>query len=529
MSSPDFLPLPVLPLEEPSSSRPVMDELKSLEPGSSVSRCLTVPAPGPGEQYRFHFDMTRCIGCRCCEVACNEQNNNPTGVHWRRVGELEGGSYPRVTRLHVSMACNHCLEPSCLEGCPVDAYTKLDNGIVDHSAEACIGCQYCTWNCPYGVPQFNPERRVVTKCNLCADRLGEGQLPACVNACPTEAIQIETVSVADWREKIQEANAPGVPPADLTLSTTRITLPEDLPEGFGQEGAQMLRPEAAHWSLVIFLVLSQWSVGLYALTPLLPFTGEGLLFSWTAGAWLLGLVSLHAALFHLGRPVHAIRAVKAWRHSWLSREVVAFSAYAAAGLAPPVLAFLDFPPAGALFRGSLILTVLFGALGIFSSVGIYRIPARPAWEGRSTLFQFFLTPLTLASATALVVATVASRGESLLPLALLMAISCGLQTTSCLPAVLRGLIDRESPLHGSAILMTRHFARQFWLRMGLLGLATILAALLPALEDGETRSLLALSAALTALLGEVVSRYLFFVTVVPRNVAGNYFSAPSAH
>ena len=77
-----------------------------------------------GEQYRFHFDMTKCIGCRSCEVACNEQNGNPADIKWRRVGELEGGVYPDTQRTYLSMGCNHCLSADCLKGCPVDAYTK---------------------------------------------------------------------------------------------------------------------------------------------------------------------------------------------------------------------------------------------------------------------------------------------------------------------------------------------------------------------------------------------------------------------
>jgi len=119
-----------------------------------------IPArvPGPGEQYRFHFDMTKCIGCQCCVVACNEQNGNPADIHWRRVGEIEGGAYPETWRSYISMGCNHCLEPTCMEGCPVEAYTKDPaTGLVLHSADACIGCQYCTWNCSYGVPQFNAD------------------------------------------------------------------------------------------------------------------------------------------------------------------------------------------------------------------------------------------------------------------------------------------------------------------------------------------------------------------------------------
>ena len=81
-------------------------------------------APGPGEQYRFHVDMGACIGCKCCVVACNEQNGNPAPINWRRVGEIEGGWFPSTSRSYLSMGCNHCLEPTCLEGCPVDAYTK---------------------------------------------------------------------------------------------------------------------------------------------------------------------------------------------------------------------------------------------------------------------------------------------------------------------------------------------------------------------------------------------------------------------
>jgi Fe-S-cluster-containing dehydrogenase component len=114
--------------------------------------------PGLGEQYRFHFDMAKCIGCKCCVVACNEQNgksgSDSTGGASAR---SKAGFFPNATRSYLSMGCNHCLEPTCLSGCPVDAYSKDPvTGIVRHSADACIGCQYCTWNCSYGVPQYNP-------------------------------------------------------------------------------------------------------------------------------------------------------------------------------------------------------------------------------------------------------------------------------------------------------------------------------------------------------------------------------------
>ena len=177
------------------------EDSKSITAGS-ISTLTPGRLPIAGEQYRFHLDMTKCIGCKCCVVACNEQNGNPADIQWRRVGEIEGGTYPDTLRQYLSMGCNHCLEPTCMTGCPVNAYTKDElTGIVLHDAERCIGCQYCTWNCSYGVPQYNQERGVVGKCDMCHGRLTDGREPACVSACPEEAIRIEIVNVAEWRRE----------------------------------------------------------------------------------------------------------------------------------------------------------------------------------------------------------------------------------------------------------------------------------------------------------------------------------------
>jgi len=522
-----------------SDSRPVLDRLKALEPRTSERGQVTVPKLADGEQYRFHFDMTRCIGCRCCEVACNEQNNNPPEVMWRRVGEIEGGSYPNVTRLHVSMACNHCLEPSCLEGCPVDAYTKLDNGIVDHDAEACIGCQYCIWNCPYGVPQYHPERRVVTKCHLCVGRLEDGELPACVAGCPTNAIEIESVNVAEWREKIAEAEAPGVPPADLALSTTRITVPDDLPPTMGDVDARMLQPEAAHWSLVFFLVLSQWSVGLFAVVP--AFLAERSVAAWMSGAaFVLGHAGLVAALFHLGRPIHAVRAMKAWRHSWLSREVIAFSLFAAASalaLGIGLGRWLDLEAPALLLSTPVFLvalgcTTLLGIAGIACSVGIYRIPARPAWDSVRTPLQFFATTVLFGGGGSLLAWSLGAQVAPAYPVALpaaLVTLSALILLFAPWQLVLQGVTTREPALRGAAILWTRHFRRLFFLRTALLcGLAG-LAPIAAALEPGLPAIFVTVSLLVLAVVSEFIGRYLFFVTVVPRNMPGSFFTTRPAH
>ena len=439
--------------------------------------------PGTGEQYRFHFDMTKCIGCKCCEVACNEQNGNPHDLRWRRVGEIEGGDYPFTRRLHLSMGCNHCLDAACLKGCPVDAYTKDSaTGIVLHSADACIGCQYCTWNCPYGVPQFNEERGVVGKCDMCSSRLQNELEPACVGACPQGAIEIEVVNIAEWRETFAEqANAPGMPPAETTVSTTRITMPGDLGTSFEKADSHRVRPEHPHWPLVFMLVLTQMSVG--ALTAMW-IAGTQALSTWIALG--LGHLALGAATLHLGRPIHAYRALKMWRQSWLSREVVAFSAFA--GIAT-MYAFTALPAIGAI-------TALAGAIGIACSAFIYIVPARPAWSSWRTVTDFFLTGAMLGSLLA---------GQPKIAM-----IAAAFQLAMSLEKFLWLKMSGEFELRQSARLLESDLRRLFWLRLALLA-ATVVYPFLP-----------------VAFLAEILGRYLFFTSVVPRNVAATFIGREAA-
>ncbi len=269
--------------------KPVAEVVSSLIPTRQLAA---------GEQYRFHFDMTKCIGCRSCEVACNEQNGNPADLRWRRIGEIEGGTWPNTSRYYLSMGCNHCLSADCLRGCPVDAYKKDPHtGIVLHSAEACIGCQYCVWNCPYSVPQFNPERGVVGKCDMCHGRLtwsGAG-LRQCM---PENAIEIEIVDQLGWRSDHAAANAPGMPNAGHTLSTTRITLPEGATAQFERVDIETIRSEHPHWSLVWMTSLIQLSVGVLGCTVLSRHANPIVL----TLIFALTVFTLNISVLHLGRP-----------------------------------------------------------------------------------------------------------------------------------------------------------------------------------------------------------------------------------
>ncbi|MEG9430990.1 dimethyl sulfoxide reductase anchor subunit [Terriglobus sp. ADX1] len=352
-----------------------------------------------GEQYRFHFDMTKCIGCRSCEIACNEQNGNPAHIQWRRVGELEGGVYPDTQRTYLSMGCNHCLSADCLCGCPVNAYTKDPlTGIVLHSADACIGCQYCVWNCPYSVPQFNAERGVVGKCDMCRGRLLDGREPACVNACPENAIQIEIVNKQEWQRDFHTAESPGMPAAGQTISTTRITLPERSSSWLERVDTGAFHLEHAHPSLIAMTTVMQASFGALAVTTVAHQLTANIL----TLLWLLTTFALNVSVFHLGRPAYAWRALRMWRRSWLSREVLLFGLFyssvtaCAISARLPQLQWAVVPIAYA--------SILFGLCGTLASAALYLVKARPAWNTVHTPIDFLASAALLGSLVADVIA-----------------------------------------------------------------------------------------------------------------------------
>jgi DMSO reductase iron-sulfur subunit len=467
-----------------------------------------------GEQYRFHFDMTKCIGCKCCVVACNEQNGNPAAIHWRRVGEVEGGHYPYTQRHYLSMGCNHCLEPSCLTGCPVEAYTKdVAAGVVIHSADACIGCQYCTWNCSYGVPQYNAERGVVGKCDLCHNRLSDGMAPACVNACPEGAIEIEIVDIGEWRKDYLSANAPGLPLADDSISTTRVTLPPNLPPDLGRVDTQRVTPEDPHWPLVFMLVLTQLSVGAFAVMWMLDRLGmaRGLGMPALLSLGLAGL-SLGASTMHLGRPIYAWRALRGLRRSWLSREVLSLGLFSAVASVYAGLLYLDL--AGRAFAG--LLTVLLGVAGVCCSARIYVVRARPAWYSRYTIGEFCSTALLLGPLF------VRATGVAEAPWTAWAAVGGG--AAQLLTQAMKFLWlarSEEFELRAAALLLSGRLRRAFLARMGILiavCVATPLADRAPA----------PIAILLLALAGEWLGRWLFFVSVVPKNIAAAFTGAGRA-
>jgi len=235
---------------------------------------LPATGPGPGQQYGFEVDLDACSGCKACVSACHSLNGLADDEMWRSVGLLHGEDPAAPTQHTVTTACHHCVDPACLNGCPVDAYEKDPiTGIVAHLDDQCIGCSYCTLMCPYEVPVYDHDRGIVRKCDMCAGRLAEGEAPACVQGCPTEAISISIVTVADLMAELRAdpeavgtaTLVPSAPLSSITVPTTRYRSAEPLPSGLVAADRFSLQPSHGHTPLAVMLVLTQAAVGAFVL------------------------------------------------------------------------------------------------------------------------------------------------------------------------------------------------------------------------------------------------------------------------
>lgn len=148
-------------------------------------------------QYGFYIESNFCTGCKACQVACKDEHDLEVGQLFRQVYTFEGGYFKKdgdtytnnIYAFNLSLACHHCDNPECVNNCPTGAMNKdPETGIVSVNQDRCIGCRYCTWNCPYGAPQYNELIGKTGKCDLCQDRIASGENPVCVDACPLRAI-----------------------------------------------------------------------------------------------------------------------------------------------------------------------------------------------------------------------------------------------------------------------------------------------------------------------------------------------------
>jgi Fe-S-cluster-containing dehydrogenase component/DMSO reductase anchor subunit len=273
----------------------------------------------------FIFDINKCVNCSACSAACVLENG--WTVHARAIYTHNSEAVITLPVINVSLACNHCEKPVCLEGCPAGSYYRESNtGAIVIDEKKCFGCKYCQWNCPYDAPKLETVKGTIVKCNLCFSRLMEGLMPACVNACPTGALQF-----GEFSKTTTENRLSWVPDKKLNPSLQFIgqsdkplhIIPEDKfskEEPYDKVRKASGKPE---WSLLIFSFLCTLSVGLSGaslIKGVFPNLFISLSTIFVAGA---------SSLFHLGRMTRAWRAASNLKTSPLSREIAMFLIYSA--------------------------------------------------------------------------------------------------------------------------------------------------------------------------------------------------------
>jgi Fe-S-cluster-containing dehydrogenase component/DMSO reductase anchor subunit len=578
-------------------------------PAPSYRHLLPLSAPAPGEQYAFEVDLDRCSGCKSCVAACHSLNGLDDGETWRGVGllvtakseirnprsdhatagpksEIRSSDFgSRISdfgfQQHVTTACHHCVDPGCLNGCPVLAYDKDPlTGIVRHLDDQCIGCQYCVFMCPYEVPQYSERRGIVRKCDMCSQRLAHGEAPACVQACPSEAIRITVVERQEresrpalrspsplggdragvrgegvaFREHTHIAAKPhpspsiplpsegrgksesrehsmfdvrcsmfdvqsGFPDPAITLPTTRYVSAKGLPAKLRPADADDIHVQPSHLPLVWMLVLTQLAAGGFAVLPLSFRAAQPGLAMVSGVATFLGLAG---SILHLGRPLKAWRAFLGLRRSWLSREIVVFGVFAILAMATTFAIRTD---AESVWKGALSwTTAAFGLVGVFCSGMVYHVTQRECWRGARSIGRFFGTTAVLGFAVGWVAASAAHLNAGLF---------AGLLVCATLPKISRELAelrlcpddaDRDE-LPGSAV------ARGSYLRRFKFGqllrshfmcawIGGVVLPLIHLLLSPSGLTLPILGAAL-CLAGELMERTLFFRAVVVPRMPGN--------
>ncbi len=316
-------------------------------------------------------DLERCVGCQTCTAACKHANATSPAVQWRKVLDIEAGSYPEVSRTYVPVGCQHCEDPPCMHVCPSTATRKRSDGIVTIDYDVCIGCAYCDVACPYQARfkvdaadfaygagrqmQHEAEREdparigVAQKCTFCSDRIDFGlengltpgvdprATPACANACIASALHFgdlddpaSNVSMLLRHHKqfrmheeigtgpsffylYQHAGSSGVGEdrEDRPIPTT--------PSRIRSRGVEPWHQKHWDWKAAGNFLTGGIGPGLFAGAAVAALTvGQPALLGLLAMA-LVGL-GLLLVMAKIGRPLRAMSVLRQPQRSWMSRE-----------------------------------------------------------------------------------------------------------------------------------------------------------------------------------------------------------------
>lgn len=480
-------------------------------------------SPMEGEQLAFRVDLDACTGCKACVTACHNLNGLAEDEAWRDVGLLfadgANGTHPQT----VTTACHHCEDPACMSGCPTQAYEKdPKTGIVRHLDDQCIGCQYCLLTCPYDAPRFDATRGIVRKCDMCTDRLRDGEAPACAQGCPTTAISIEIVKTGVSPSVPLPLLGEQQPDPALTRPTTNYVTHRPGTTAFAT-AATIARPKHGHPALSVLLVLVQLSTGvlLLDLTASLlaaPSPSERLaLLLVSSGALAAGMV---ASVSHLGRPSQMFRAVLGWRTSWMTREILALGGYAALLGATLASSLLGHPST---FLAWAALSV--GLAASTCSVQVYATTGRAWWAGRRTGGAFASTTVVLGAAALVLIGLVAGDASAIrIAAGTTVALVAGVSTvqrwrrfTAGCEGVPDIALDRSRALLRGPLLRTTRI-REACICAGLVFL-TVAGMLSSVAEPGADAACAAVAFA-ALFIGALVDRSLFFTAEAAPGMPG---------
>ncbi|HCN28785.1 MAG TPA: molybdopterin oxidoreductase [Verrucomicrobiales bacterium] len=488
------------------------DEFDSQSVRDRFTHLIPLSKPNPGEQYAFQVNLDACTGCKACVAACHSLNGLDEDESWRDIGLLVGTRKQPYLQT-VTTACHHCEDPACSNGCPVLAYDKDPvTGIVRHLDDQCIGCSYCILKCPYDVPKFNLKRGIVRKCDMCQGRLAEGEAPACVQACPNEAIKIQVVKRSEVPDRGQII--PGAHDSSYTRPTTAYVSSKPVPETAKPADSSRLDLDHGHPPLAWMLVLTQMSAGGFLGAALAPLSlNEAALTS--SAALLFGLTGIALSVFHLGQPLKAWRAFLGWRKSWLSREIITFGALPVCGIVIAV----------AWWHGDLLMLKLaiggsaLAALGaVACSVMVYADTRRPFWSPAMTGGKFFGTTFLLGASLCAVVWSWGS--VYVLPWAMTLTVVLRWMVSIWeLSRYRQALADESCAWHKSARILQKHHARHIeWRGVLLIMTGLVIPVVIAA---GAPPPWMLTSSLLLTFTSQLIERHYFFTACHGPKMPGN--------
>jgi Fe-S-cluster-containing dehydrogenase component/DMSO reductase anchor subunit len=282
----------------------------------------------------FIFNHNKCVACNACSAACVLENG--WTVHPRQILTYNSDADSLLPIINLSLACNHCENAVCMDGCPASAFSQeATTGAILIDDKKCIGCRYCQWNCPYDAPKYDIDKRVILKCNLCNSLLSVEGIPACASGCPTGALQygdIDAVMHKSFYSWFPEKNlSPSIEITSTKNINTLRLVPEQSDNNFYTGVKSKSKNIYGEISLIIFSFLATLSVSMVLSSVIRGSFPDRLAF--ISLLVISGLVSI----FHLGKVFRFWRSVTNIKKSPLSLEIASFIIYGLISLSAVIL------------------------------------------------------------------------------------------------------------------------------------------------------------------------------------------------